>query len=191
MVILRENSWCLLPQGKQIKSNCFRDLCQIAGNSEKCILQDKITCFIFTMFSSVQHTHLQDNILEYQKYLFWQGNSQVRFNLEKWILSRALCLGKGLSKQNGKERENKNFDGLQQRHSDNLDLFIDVASEIKHGFIPRRFLFKEFILLPRKVFCYKPPPIHPPPKKKTHQKKNKDSFSKDATRCNGTNVFLS
>lgn len=56
------------------------------------------------MFSSVQ----QDNILEYQKYLFWQRNSQVRFNLEKWILSRALCLGKEA------EWENKNFDGLQQ-----------------------------------------------------------------------------
>lgn len=92
MVILTESS--LLPQGKQTNGNCFRDLCQISGNNEECILHDKMTCDIFTMFNSVQHTHLQDNILEFQKYLFWQGNIQVRFNLEKWVLSRALCLGK-------------------------------------------------------------------------------------------------
>jgi len=65
------------------------------GNNEECVLRDKITADIFTMFSSIQHTHLQDNILEYQKPLFWQGNLQVRFCLEKWILSRALCGGKG------------------------------------------------------------------------------------------------
>lgn len=67
-----------------------------------------MTSDIFTMFSSIRHTHWQDNILEYQKYLFWQGNIQVRYNLEKWILSRALCLVKEA------EWENNNFDGLQQ-----------------------------------------------------------------------------
>lgn len=67
-----------------------------------------MTCDAFIMLSSVQHTHLQDNILEYQKYLPWQGNIQVTFNLEKWILSRTLCLGKEA------EWENKNFDDLQQ-----------------------------------------------------------------------------
>lgn len=60
------------------------------------------------MFNSVQHTHLQDNILEFQKHLFWQGNIQVRFNLEKWVLSRAPCLGKEA------EQENKNFGWVQQ-----------------------------------------------------------------------------